>query len=530
MPVHAVVLVRMPVEALEVHGTARGLWLTMRRLRSLPTIRPVRVRPCARRKEIDPMIAGLFEPPAALLAWFYSFTHNYILAISMIALVVMIITAPLVLKSTKGMLEMQKLQPEMRKLQQEHRGDRQKLNEEMMKLYQQHKVNPLASCFPLLLQMPVFIIMYRVLHGLQPRRRGRPASPRSTSPTGSQTVPRSLARQARDAGVGPRPGQRPSQAIAESFGKGLIYALLVVTLGVLYYVQQKMVAARAQMAPNMSETQAKLMQYLPVVFAVFLVFYLTGLVIYYMAQAIFRIGLQYYITHRFYKGEHSLGRQAQAAGERGPGDRQEGWRRRWHVRPGQARAERRQADRRPRQAGAEAADSQQAGHSPEESPDVARDHEHGRPRPASRHGPTAHVPRRSKDHHGMGRIHRTHLEEAKDLALDRLGVAADDAEFEVLAEPKPGLFGRLRGEARVRARVRPAQARQKVDRRDRRPRKEAEGGEAAAKPRPGQTAKSHPKPAAKPRQATASTMSRSRGRRRAESTNNPATNQRSNRT
>jgi len=112
------------------------------------------------------MIAGLFEPPAALLAWFYSFTHNYIIAISMIALVIMIITAPLVLKSTKGMLEMQKLQPEMRKLQQEHRGDRQKLNEEMMKLYQQHKVNPMASCFPLLLQMPVFIIMYQVLRGL----------------------------------------------------------------------------------------------------------------------------------------------------------------------------------------------------------------------------------------------------------------------------------------------------------------------------------------------------------------------------
>jgi spoIIIJ-associated protein len=77
------------------------------------------------------------------------------------------------------------------------------------------------------------------------------------------------------------------------------------------------------------------------------------------------------------------------------------------------------------------------------------------------------------------------LEEAKDLALDRLGVAADDAEFEVLAEPKPGLFGRLRGEARVRARVRPAQARQKVDRRERRPRKSAaaasDGSESTAK-------------------------------------------------
>ncbi len=83
------------------------------------------------------------------------------------------------------------------------------------------------------------------------------------------------------------------------------------------------------------------------------------------------------------------------------------------------------------------------------------------------------------------------LEEAKDLALDRLGVAADDAEFEILAEPKPGLFGRLRGEARVRARVRPAQARQKVERRERRPRK-SDGGEGSPR-----TAKPKAQPKAK---------------------------------
>lgn len=59
------------------------------------------------------------------------------------------------------------------------------------------------------------------------------------------------------------------------------------------------------------------------------------------------------------------------------------------------------------------------------------------------------------------------VDEAKEAALDRLGVAPEDAEFEVLEEPKPGLFGRTRGEARVRARVRPAQVRQKVDRRRR---------------------------------------------------------------
>jgi spoIIIJ-associated protein len=59
------------------------------------------------------------------------------------------------------------------------------------------------------------------------------------------------------------------------------------------------------------------------------------------------------------------------------------------------------------------------------------------------------------------------VHEAKELALDQLGVAEDDAEFEILEEPRAGLFGRTRGEARVRARVRPAQVRQKVERRDR---------------------------------------------------------------
>lgn len=59
------------------------------------------------------------------------------------------------------------------------------------------------------------------------------------------------------------------------------------------------------------------------------------------------------------------------------------------------------------------------------------------------------------------------LEEAKNLALDQLGVAEDEAEFEIIEEPRPGLFGRTRGEARVRARVRPTTPRGKTERRDR---------------------------------------------------------------
>jgi spoIIIJ-associated protein len=78
------------------------------------------------------------------------------------------------------------------------------------------------------------------------------------------------------------------------------------------------------------------------------------------------------------------------------------------------------------------------------------------------------------------------IEEAKDLALDRLGVDEHDAEFEVLEEPRPGLFGRVRGEARVRARVRPTQPRPKLERRDRR-RKRDEG--APKKPAPTEPAR-----------------------------------------
>ena len=274
----------------------------------------------------------MFELPAWLLAWFYGVTHNYALAIALIAVVVMAIITPLTLKSTKGMLEMQRLAPEMRKLQQQYRNDRTKLNEEMMKLYQEHKVNPMASCLPLLAQMPVFIIMFRILTGLTYKPSGAAApiaravyvgaGEEVPSPLGF--VPRyishtselytSLFGQTEMNSFGLDLAKSPAQALSESFTTGLVYALLVVALAGLYFLQQRMVAARAAVSPTMSPAQQKLMQYLPVVFAVFQVFFLAGLIIYYMAQAVLRIGQQAYITRRFYGHEEALGRQAQRAG------------------------------------------------------------------------------------------------------------------------------------------------------------------------------------------------------------------------
>ena len=166
----------------------------------------------------------MFEIPASLLAWLYSLVGNYAIAIALIAVVVMVIITPLTLKSTKGMLEMQRLAPDMRRLQQQYRNDRQKLNEEMMKLYQEHKVNPMSSCLPLLAQMPIFIIMFRVLHGLTYRPAGRlerdrqrcagggePADPRLIGIRPPLHLPQHRAvpvpvRHVRDEVVRPRPG------------------------------------------------------------------------------------------------------------------------------------------------------------------------------------------------------------------------------------------------------------------------------------------------------------------------------------
>jgi YidC/Oxa1 family membrane protein insertase len=279
------------------------------------------------------MIAGVFEWPARLLAWFYSFTNNYIVAISLIAVVVMLIITPLTLKSTKGMLEMQRLAPEMRRLQSQYRNDRAKLNEEMMKLYQEHKVNPMSSCLPLLAQMPVFIIMFRVLHGLtySPTAAVAPVAHAVYAAAGqpktelgflpryvaySSELFQSLVGQTEMMSFGLDLAKSPAEALADNFAQGLVYVLLVALLGALYFVQQRMVAARAAVSPTMSPAQQKLMQYLPVVFAVFQVFFLLGLVIYYMAQAILRIGQQAYITRAFYGHDEALGRQAQRAGER----------------------------------------------------------------------------------------------------------------------------------------------------------------------------------------------------------------------
>jgi len=105
----------------------------------------------------------LYNALGAVLAFFYSLIPNLGIAIILLTVAVMVVLYPLTAKQFKSMMAMQRVQPEIKKLQAKYKGDRQKLNEEMMRFYQENHINPLSGCLPLLVQMPIFFLLFRVL-------------------------------------------------------------------------------------------------------------------------------------------------------------------------------------------------------------------------------------------------------------------------------------------------------------------------------------------------------------------------------
>jgi YidC/Oxa1 family membrane protein insertase len=109
----------------------------------------------------------MFDPIYNVIGWalaqLYALIPNFGISIILLTLIIMGLLFPLTAKQAKSMIAMQRVQPEIKKLQAKYKGDRQKLNEEMMKFYQENKINPLAGCLPLLIQMPVFFALFRVL-------------------------------------------------------------------------------------------------------------------------------------------------------------------------------------------------------------------------------------------------------------------------------------------------------------------------------------------------------------------------------
>jgi YidC/Oxa1 family membrane protein insertase len=109
---------------------------------------------------IQPLI-DLFEE--VLVFYHDTFGVGWGTSIILLTVTIRALLLPLTLKQVKSMQEMQRIAPQMKELQAKYKEDRQRLNQEMMKLYQEHKVNPFASCLPLLAQLPVFISLFYLL-------------------------------------------------------------------------------------------------------------------------------------------------------------------------------------------------------------------------------------------------------------------------------------------------------------------------------------------------------------------------------
>jgi len=253
----------------------------------------------------------MFQLIANVLAWFYDLVPNYAAAIALLTLAIMILLTPLTLKSTKSMLELQRLQPEVRRLQQQHKGDRQKLNEEMMALYKEHKINPLGGCLPLLLQAPVFIILFRVLHAMtqvctQPTDASRCLNP--TVPSGNfgasyldhaSRLWQDLASGNTMKALGIDLADSAWQVIGDSFVRGLPYLALVLIVAGSSYYQQRQVSAR-QTNQVANPQQQMLLKVMPALFAVISLTFPAGLIVYFLTSNLYRIAQNAYITRRFY--------------------------------------------------------------------------------------------------------------------------------------------------------------------------------------------------------------------------------------
>ena len=254
----------------------------------------------------------MFQLIANVLAWFYGLVPNYAIAIALLTLSIMILLTPLTLKSTKSMLELQRLQPEMRRLQAQYKGDRQKLNEEMMKLYKEHQINPLGGCLPLLLQAPVFIILFRVLNHLtqvchQPTTATRCLNP--TVPDGnfgasyvshSSQLWKDLASGHTMMSFGIDLSKSALNMVQESFVKGLPYIALVLVVAATSYYQQRQISTRNTNQPA-NPQQQMLLKIMPALFAVISFAFQAGLIVYFLTSNLYRIGQNAYITRRFYR-------------------------------------------------------------------------------------------------------------------------------------------------------------------------------------------------------------------------------------
>ncbi|MEL7116330.1 MAG: membrane protein insertase YidC, partial [Pseudomonadota bacterium] len=218
------------------------------------------------------------KPIFAVLHWINAFIGNMGWAIIGLTLLIKAILFPLAYKSYVSMAKMKELQPEMEKIKERSGEDRQKLQKEMMELYKKEKVNPASGCLPILLQIPIFFSLYKVIFVTIELRHAPFFGPfqdlSAPDPTSIMNF----------FGLLPFAAPDPESIM------GLVFiGILPLLLGISMWLQQKL-----NPAPT-DPTQAMIFNWLPWVFMFMLGTFASGLIVYWIANNVITFTQQYLI-------------------------------------------------------------------------------------------------------------------------------------------------------------------------------------------------------------------------------------------
>ncbi len=218
-------------------------------------------------KAIDPVLTNAVEfgwftfvakPLFMVLLWLYDHIGNWGWAIIALTFLVRLVLYPLTYKGMVSMQKMKEIAPKVKELQQKYKGDPQRMNAAVMELYKKHGANPLGGCLPMLLQIPVFFAIYRVL----------------LNAVELQGAPWIL-------------WVTDLSRMDPTF-------ILPILMGASMYYQQKLTPT------NFTDPmQEKVMKFLPVIFTFFFVTFPSGLVLYWFVNNLFSIAQQLIINRQF---------------------------------------------------------------------------------------------------------------------------------------------------------------------------------------------------------------------------------------
>lgn len=251
----------------------------------------------------------IFEVIASLLAFYYGLVQNYALAIGLLTVTVMIFLAPLTIKSTRSMLEMQRIQPEIKRIQAKYKNDKVAQQEAMQQIFKENKVSPAGGCLPMLAQFPLLYVMYSVIRGLT-----NTVGPHHTASPKYISHSTSLYQHLMASG-----GQMHSLGLNLSlsatsihgFLNALPYYIVILVAVALQYFQMAQITSKNPAAASANPQAQMLQKYTPIIFGVIYISIPAGVNMYFIVSSLFRIGQQ----ELMYRHDPVLKKHAQATAE-----------------------------------------------------------------------------------------------------------------------------------------------------------------------------------------------------------------------